>query len=236
MSGGPDHVARTGAFFDVDGTLVGTTIVHYYAYLRTLNMSPAARRAWRAAFLMKCVGYLVLDRIDRTWFNRVFYRSYRSVAVGMAKAAAADCYRDVMRPRRFPEGVLRVERHRREGRRAVLVTGSIDFLIRPLAEELGADLLAARLLEQGERFTGELDGPPISEGEKARRMRAYAEANAINLSESFAYGDSIADLPMLEAVGHPVAINPDAALRREALRRGWAIETWGLEVGRERAG
>ncbi|MCG3129600.1 MAG: putative phosphatase [Phycisphaerae bacterium] len=236
MSGGPVGAARTGAFFDVDGTLVGTTIVHYYAYLRTLRMSPPARRAWRAAFLVKCLGYLVLDRIDRTWFNRVFYRSYRRLAVGAAKAAAADCYRDVMRLKRFPEGVLRVERHRREGRRAVLVTGSIDFLIRPLAEELGADLIAARLLEQGDRFTGELDGPPISEGEKARRMRAYAEANAIDLSESFAYGDSIADLPMLEAVGHPVAVNPDAALEREAQRRGWTIETWGLGAGREQTG
>jgi HAD superfamily hydrolase (TIGR01490 family) len=108
-----------------------------------------------------------------------------------------------------------------------LVTGSIDFIIEPLAKEIHADAaIAARLIESNGRFTGELDGPPIGAQEKARRMRDFAAERGIDLSRSHAYGDSMADLPMLETVGFPHAVNADRGLSATAKRRGWPTHHW----------
>lgn len=224
---GDGSASREAAFFDVDGTLVDSTIVHYYAFFRRRDMRPLAAAIWHVAFLMKCVGFIAIDKINRTWFNRVFYRGYGGLSAARTKGLADECYEKVIRPRRFAEGASCVEGHRRQGRRIVLVTGSIDFLIAPLAQALGADdVIAPALVERDGAFTGELDGPPVGEEEKARRMRRFAEAHGIDLSRSYAYGDSIADLPMLELVGHPVAVNPDGKLATLARQRGWRIETW----------
>lgn len=218
---------RAATFLDVDGTLVQTTIAHYYAYFRRQRMSPLAGKLWYAAFLVKCGYYLVLDRINRSTLNVVFYRSYRGLPVDEIRAKAADCYRDVIRPRQFQQAADCITEHRRAGRQVVLVTGSIDFIIAPLAEQLGVEsVLAPSLVESNGRFTGELDGPPIGEEEKARRIRRFAEMNDIALSQSHAYGDSIADLPMLQAVGYPHVVNPDKALTAIAEAHGWPIHRW----------
>jgi HAD superfamily hydrolase (TIGR01490 family) len=225
---------KAATFFDVDGTLVQTTIAHYYAYFRLQRMSPPWRGLWHAAFMIKCAYYLALDRISRSKLNVVFYRSYRGLPADEIKARAKDCYRDVIRPRRFRQTAECIEEHRRAGREIVLVTGSIDFIIAPLAEELGIhNVLAPALLESDGRFTGELDGPPIGEQEKARRIRRFAEENGISLDQSHAYGDSIADLPMLEVVGHPHAVNPDKALSAIARARDWSTHYWMVDAAQE---
>ncbi len=218
---------RTAAFFDIDGTLVRTTIVHYYAYFRRRRMPPLMAKLWYGLFLSKCLLYLVLDKINRSWFNTVFYRSYRGMPAADVRAQADECYRAVMKPTLHSQALPCVTRHIQDGHEVVLVTGSIDFLVAPLACELGADyVLAPKLVERDGLFTGELDGPPLGEEEKARRIRRFADQHDIDLSRSYAYGDSIADLPMLEAVGHPVAVNPDRRLAAVARRRNWRTECW----------
>ncbi len=218
---------RRAAFFDVDGTIVHTTIVHYYAYFRLQNRSPLSAAAWKAAFLCRCIGYLLLDKIDRSKFNVYFYRNYRGMPADQVRARAGDCFTGVMRPRLYADAAERVRRHAADGVTVVLVTGSIDFLIAPLAQRLGVEhVIAPGLVERDGRFTGDLDGPPIGNGEKAARVRAFAAAHDIDLAASFAYGDSIADLPMLECVGRPVAVNPDRLLRAVAMQRGWPVERW----------
>ncbi len=229
--GSGDHPVKpaptAAVFFDVDGTLIQTTIVHYYMYFRRQGMSALGSVPWRAGFLLKCGYYLLLDKISRSRLNVVFYRSYRGMAVDEVRDLVPGCHRDVISPRRFQEVEACVTEHRRAGRRIVLVTGSIDFIIQPLAVELGVDdVVAPSLITSNGRFTGELDGPPIGEEEKARRVRRFAKANAIDLSESHAYGDSIADLPMLETVGHPHAVNPDKALTKAAAARNWPVHRW----------
>jgi phosphoserine phosphatase len=98
----------------------------------------------------------------------------------------------------------------------------------PLARALSADgLIAASLAERNGRFTGRLTGPPVGEKEKARRVTEYAEAQGIDLAASYAYGDSVADAPMLEIVGRPNAVNPDKRLSRLAAARGWPVRRWG---------
>jgi HAD superfamily hydrolase (TIGR01490 family) len=239
MSTVPDAGRKPAAFFDVDGTLVQTTIVHYYVYFRRRRMSPLVGTLWYAIYLIKCTYYMLLDRIDRSKLNIVFYRSYAGLSAAEIKAQADDCYRDVIKPRQFAEGAACVAEHRKAGHEVVLVTGSIDFIMGPLAKDLGISrVVAPSLVESKGRFTGELDGPPIGEVEKARRIRQFADEHGIDLSRSHAYGDSIADLPMLELVGYPHVVNPDRRLETVARSRGWAMHSWTLgktpSTGRER--
>jgi HAD superfamily hydrolase (TIGR01490 family) len=218
---------QTAAFFDVDGTLVHATIAHYFAYLRRKHLRPVASQLWYVGFLIKCGYYIVIDRIDRTKFNHVFYRNYAGMPVSRVKGDAADCFREVMLPRLLPAARECVEAHRRKGHRLVLVTGSLDFLIEPLARELGVDeVVAASLEERGDRFTGALATIPLSDAEKARRLTALSVERNIDLASSHAYGDSIADLPMLEAVGFGHAVNPDDRLLAIAESRGWPVHRW----------
>jgi HAD superfamily hydrolase (TIGR01490 family) len=225
MTTEPGH--RQAAFFDVDGTLTKTTVVHHYAYFRRRLMSPAAGRLWSAAFLVKCLYYVAVDVIDRNKFNKVFYRGYRGLSANDIIALAEGCHRDVIVPRRFREAAGCVAAHRHAGRKIVLVTGSLDFIIAPLARDLGADeLLAARLEQSDGRFTGRLEHAPIAGAEKARVVRRYADDRKIDLQQSFAYGDSIADLAMLETVGHPQAVNPDRRLAIVARGRRWPVHRW----------
>jgi len=101
--------------------------------------------------------------------------------------------------------------------------------MRPLAEFLHADeLTATHLVERAGILSGEIDGPPIADARKAGLARAYAERHQIDLGLSFAYGNSLGDAPLLECVGHPVAVNPDGRLRRLANRRGWPTPAWRL--------
>jgi len=229
MEPAPSTSCKAAAFFDVDGTLAKTNIVHYYVYFRRRQMSRVWGMCWQALFMLKCLYYLLLDKIDRSMLNVVFYRSYAGLSVEKIKALMEDCHKDVIKPRKFAQAPGCLEEHRRAGRRIVCVTGSIDFLLAPLMRELAVDdLIAPTLVESNGQFTGALDGPPVGNGEKARRMRRFAETHDLDLTESFAYGDSIADLPMLETVGHPRVVNPDKKLSAVAKKRGWPIHHWSV--------
>jgi len=225
-----DAQPKIAAFFDVDGTLCDTTIAHYYRYFMLRRLPGWRGRLWHAAFLAKCGYYLLLDRVDRLRLNVVFYRNYAGLATAEIKSQAEDCYHDVIVPRRFVEAADAVGKHRDAGHAVVFVTGSLDFVMAPLARAVRAThVLASRLTEMDGRFTGQLADAPIGAEEKARLMRAYAETNGIDLSQSHAYGDSMADLPMLEAVGFPHAVNPDRGLRALARARGWPTHQWTLD-------
>jgi HAD superfamily hydrolase (TIGR01490 family) len=109
----------------------------------------------------------------------------------------------------------------------VFVTGTLDFIVAPLAEHLGVtDVIASQLQVEGGQATGELTGPPLGGEEKARQARLFAEQHGLDLAASFAYGDSRSDAPLLALVGHPVAVNPSRGLRRIAAERGWEVVRW----------
>ena len=221
------RVTREAAFFDVDGTICDTTIAHYYRYFMRRRLSPLAGRLWHSTFLLKCVYYLLLDKLDRQRLNVVFYRNYAGLPTAEIKAQAGDCHQHVVGPHRFSQAPDCIEDHRRAGRAIVLVTGSLDFIIKPLAAEIRADaVIAARLIESNGCFTGELDGPPIGGAVKGARMREFAAEQGIDLTRSRAYGDSMSDLPMLETVGFPHAVNPDRGLSAIAKKRGWPTHHW----------
>lgn len=225
-------MSEAAAFFDVDGTLVGRHIVHQFMYIRRQMLPRLLRPLWTGAFLAKTPYYLLLDKLSRTRLNVVFYRNYAGLSCDRVRALADRCFESVVRPHLFSEARDCVAQHREAGRRLVLVTGSIDFIMEPLARYLGADAcIAPSLVQEGDRFTGELSGPPVGSSEKATRIKAFAARENVDLSASFAYGDSIADLPMLQEVGHPNVVNPDKSLAAAARRLGWPIHQWSYVRG-----
>src|SRR5262245_66529694 len=131
---------------------------------------------------------------------------------------------DVIDPFVYQEALDLMELHRSEGRAIYIVSSSPEEVVRPLARHFGvAGVIATRAaIGPDGRYTGELEYYAYGE-EKAAAVRAVAERTGIDLSGSFAYTDSITDLPMLSAVGNPVAVNPDKDLRKAAEERGWPI-------------
>ncbi len=215
------------AFFDVDGTIVEATVVHYYAYFATYGFSDTRRTAWTAAFLPKVAYYLLLDMADRSRFNRVFYNNYRGMEVAQIRDRNDDHFEHFIRPRMFSGAIERIAEHRSRGERVVLITGSLDFIMEPVSAFLKTDeLIAVKMHEKNGRLTGTLTGPPIGDEEKARVMRAYAEEHHISLAKSYAYADSSSDLPMLHSVGHATVVNPGRKLRRIAEEKDWGIKEW----------
>ena len=222
---------QVAAFFDVDGTLVNSTIVHYYVRFRLQLLHPLIRPFWLVGFLLKIPYYLLLDNLSRTKFNQVFYRNYRGMEVERLKSLALDTFDALLGSKLFPAAADKIREHKVKGDLVVLVTGSLDFIMNPLADYLDADhVLSMSLREQNGKFTGELMASPLGEEEKARVVKAFAQEHGIDLAASFAYGDSRADLPMLRCVGTPVVVNPGKALRQTATESGWKICEWNSKL------
>ena len=215
------------AFFDVDGTLLSTTIVHAYVWMRTSSLSHIHKFFWFIGFLPKVVYYLILDRISRPQFNRVFYRNYRGMDATAVKGLATDMFGSYLRQKIFPEAISQIEEHKERGDQVVLITGSLDFIVQPIAAYFGADsVIAPELKEQDGYFIGELTTEPLIGEQKTIAMKKFAEQAEIPLDICYAYSDSKSDLPMLDCVGNPIAVNPSKGLRQHALKIGWEIHEW----------
>ena len=218
---------KTVAFFDVDGTLLKSTIVHYYIWMRSAQAPFLLKKLWLVGFLPKIVYYLVLDSVSRIRFNQVFYRNYRGMNAEQTRELSLEMFETYLRPKIFAEAVSQIQEHKEQGMTVVLVTGSLDFIVQPIADYLAVDaVLAPQLREENGQFTGELTTAPFIGEAKAKAMRNYADQHEISLEESYAYGDSQSDLPMLECVGNPVVVNPGKALREKAVESGWEMHEW----------
>ena len=220
-------MSGAAAFFDVDGTLVAGNVVRYYASLRTQKMTAGLRGLWTAGFALTVPYYVVLDRIDRGRFQQALYRNYRRFTPPELEARAQEHWKRYLRPRLFPAAVERVRMHHERHEPVVLVTGSLRPLVAPLASHLGADdLIAADLEVRGGGFTGAIAGGPLSSVRKAAALGAWAAQHGLDPAACSAYADSLDDLPMLRAVGHAHAVNPNTRLERIAIDAGWAVLRW----------
>ena len=218
---------KTAAFFDVDGTIVSTTIVHYYVQFRSRLLPTFLRPFWIAWFALKVVYYFFLDKVSRTRFNQVFYRNYRGLKAEDVKQLAGEQFETYGRSKLFLAALDCIREHQNRGDLIVLVTGSLDFIVQPLADYLQADAaLTVQLEEAHGKFTGELTTLPLSEAEKVRAIQTFVEQHNVDLAASYAYGDSRADLPMLQCVGNPIVVNPSKGLRQVAIESGWEISEW----------
>ncbi len=222
----PNSQATRAAYCDVDGTLTDTTIVSPLVWLKSRSSPRPSRWLWLASLAARGPWWLLLDQFSRRASNRAIYANYRGLPATQTRKLAAKFYRQMIRPRVFSQALARLESFRRSGHRLVLVTGGLDLYMQPMAGELGADCLAAQLEERAGVFTGKLTLGPLTGASKADAVRRHAAQYGIDLSHSYALGDAVGDLAMLECAGKPLAVNPDRRLRKIAAQRGWPIEHW----------
>jgi HAD superfamily hydrolase (TIGR01490 family) len=216
---------RQLAVFDLENTLIAANVVDSYAWLATRHISDAERARFVVRTVREAPRLLALDRTDRGDFLRYFYRRYEGAPVDRLQQDSWELFSDLVLTKAFPAGIRRVREHRARGHKTLLITGALDVVIGPL-RPLFDEVICARLGTKSGRFTGELvDAPPTGEA-RALIMADFARAHGIDLEESVAYADSASDLPMLEASGHPVAVNPETKLAAIARKRGWHVEHW----------
>jgi len=220
-----ERAGEVAAIFDVDGTLLASNVVSHYAWLKLRELPTALRPLWAATLIGRIPYYWLLDKISRAHFNRAFYKNYKGWKPARAHALGAESFSGYILERLYPEAIAALRAHKRAGHRIVLLSGALDFVLEPF-KDLADDVLSARLREEDGVYTGELSGAPVAGEARARMLASFARRRNLDLSRSYAYADSISDLPMLEAVGIPIAVNPDARLRAAAKERGWQIKRW----------
>jgi len=212
------------AFYDLDGTLLSCNLVTMHAYYARNDRS-MIRSVYQFTKVVLSVPLLFgLDLYSRSAFNRFAFRAYRGMHRDRLVGLADDLFEVTLRPSIFPKAGALVACTRDLGYRNVLVTGTLDFMIRPVAIHFGFDEVICNRLEfKNHVATGRALEPLIAENEKARSIREYAAQEGIDLALSCAFSDSSADVPMLSAVGRPVATNPSRPLRRVAQEKNWPI-------------
>jgi len=221
---------RQLAAFDLENTLVASNVVSSYLWLATRHLNGPDRLRLVADALRRAPGWLAMDRRDRSDFLRLFYRRYDRAPAGQLRADADELFSDLLALRAFPGAIRRVREHRRLGHRTVLITGALDVVVEPL-RPLFDDVIATELDEHDGALTGELRAAPPTGETRAQVLANYAAAHGCELAESVAYADSTSDLPMLELVGFPVAVNPETRLSALARKRGWLVEHWDRASG-----
>ena len=228
------HPDRQLAVFDLENTLIASNVVESYAWLATRHLPGDERVRFTLKTLREAPALLALDRRDRGDFLRHFYRRYEGADHARLQQDAWDLFANLILTKSFPAGIRRVRQHRALGHRTLLITGALDFVIEPL-KPLFDDVVAASLTTDGHgRLTGELASHPPTGEARAIVMEDYADTHGLDLQQAVAYADSASDLPMLDAVGHPVAVNPEAKLATIARKRGWHVEQWSKAPGGHR--
>jgi len=216
---------RQLAVFDLENTLVATNVVDSYAWFATRHLGLGARAHFTVRTLMEAPRMLSLDRLDRGDFLRWFYRRYEDAPLDQLNEDAWELTSNLLLAKSFPAGIRRVREHRALGHRTLLITGALDFVLEPL-RPLFDDVVCAHMGGAGDRLSGELlEAPPTGEA-RALIMQQYADEHGLDLAQCVAYADSTSDLPMLEAAGYPVAVNPETKLAAIARKRGWHVEHW----------
>jgi fatty acyl-CoA reductase len=227
-----ERLGEVAAIFDVDGTLVGSNVVSYFAWLRMRELPAPLRPLWLAGFLTKIPYYWGLDKISRAHFNRAFYKNYAGWKPSRARHLGQESFAGFTLDRIFPDALQQLRDHKAAGHRVVLLSGALDFLLEPM-KDLADDVLCSTLAQENGTYTGELTGAPVAGEARARMLASFARRRGLDLSRSYAYADSISDLPMLEAVGNPVAVNPDRRLGTAAKHRGWRVAHWDKDGARD---
>jgi HAD superfamily hydrolase (TIGR01490 family) len=221
----------TAAFFDLDKTVIAKASM--VAFGKPLYRAGLVSR-WlllRALYGQLVFLYLGADEERMATMRESVLRVTKGWDRAHVAAIVRETLDEVIEPIVFDEALELIRQHRAEGRRVFIVSASPEEIVAPLAHYLGVDEAIATRAEIDEhgRYTGRVDfysyGPF-----KAEAMREIAARRGIDLTESYAYSDSATDIPMLEAVGHPVAVNPDRELARVAAEREWEVRWFSHRV------
>jgi len=212
------------AFYDMDGTIVKTNLVHALLF-QARNQQGVLKSITRTAQITASIPiFFLTDLYNRSVFQERFFRSYKGESEDRLRFLSEELFEEVLKPSIFPGAMDLIERSKSIGLRQVLVTGALDVTVAPLARFLRIDDWITNRLEFVDGFaTGRLLPPVMVNATKAAWIRTYAEKEGLSLQDSYCYTDSISDLPMLSVVGHPAAVNPDFRLRSAALQNNWPV-------------
>jgi alcohol-forming fatty acyl-CoA reductase len=219
------------AAFDLENTLIASNVVDSYAWLATRRLPPADRIRFAVKQAVEGPSLLALDRKDRSDFLRFFYRRYEDAPLGLLEEDADELLSQLILTKSFPAGIRRVREHKALGHRTLLITGALSFVVEPLRPLFDEIIAAEMTTTEDGRLTGELAVVPPTGETRAQILADYCDAEGLQLDESVAYADSTSDLPLLEAVGFPVAVNPETRLAAIARKRGWLVEQWAKAPG-----
>jgi HAD superfamily hydrolase (TIGR01490 family) len=217
----------TAAFFDLDKTIIAKSSVLAFGrpfYREGLLSKRAIVRSAYAQVVFMLVG---ADENKMEKLRVAMLDMIRGWDRDHVATIVREALEDVVTPIIFAEALELIAEHQAAGRKVVIVSSAPEEVVTPLGEFLGVDEVIATRAEVGMdgAYTGELSyygyGP-----HKAEAIKELAEREGIDLSESFAYSDSVTDEPMLRAVGHPVVVNPDRELARIAREEGWPVRNF----------
>ncbi len=212
------------AFYDMDGTLVRTNLVHSYMFVARHEPTLLQSAVKTAVGVAKLPAFFAAEQVSRQAFNEMLFAGYKGEFEDRLLEFAEEHFKHVLKPNIFPGTYELVENGRKKGLRQVIVSGSLNFMVRPLAKHLGIDDIITNQLEFRKRVaTGKLLRPVVAGANKARFIQEYAKEHSLDLLESYAFSDSYSDYAMLAVVGRPGVINPDRKLRRAAQELRWPI-------------
>jgi HAD superfamily hydrolase (TIGR01490 family) len=215
--------ARSAAFFDLDKTIIAKSST--LAFSRPFQAGGLISRGavLRSAYaqFVYVIGGADHDQIEK--MRAFMSQLVAGWDVATVREIVADTLHNIVDPLVYDEAVTLIDEHKLAGRDVVIVSASGTEVVEPIGAMLGADIVVATRLEEVDgKYTGEIDFYAYAD-EKARAIRELAEARGYDLESSYAYSDSVTDVPMLEAVGHAYVVNPDKELRKVATANGWPI-------------
>lgn len=226
---------RHFAAFDLEHTILSSNVVTTYAWLASRRLPTGEKLRFAAQLLADAPGLLRMDRRDRSDFLRSFYRRYEDAPVDQLDTDTVEHFNQLLMANAYPAALRRVREHRKLGHRTVLITGAMDFVVAPLAplfDDIVCTAMSTITDDDGVvRYTGRLTQVPPTGESRAQALFDYADDNGFDVTEAVAYADATSDLSMLEAVGFPVAVNPEARLAALARKRGWLVEHWEKSSG-----
>ncbi|WP_408065919.1 HAD-IB family hydrolase [[Mycobacterium] vasticus] len=226
----PDTRTRTAAFLDLDHTVIAKSSALAFSKpfmdQGLINRRTVLKSSY-AQFLMLLSG-ADHDQMER--MRTHLTNMCKGWDAEQVKAIVNETMHDVVTPLVFAEAAQLIADHKLCGRDVVVVSASGEEIVAPIARALGAThAMATRMVVADGKYTGEIAFYCYGEG-KVQAIQELAAREGYPLEHCYAYSDSITDLPMLQAVGHPSAVNPDRGLRKEALANGWPVLTFSRPV------
>jgi len=213
-------------FFDMDHTLIDNDCdVSWKEFLVEEGLAPRSE----LDDVYRFYELYVQARLPEGEFNAFQLRQFAGRSPEEMRPLARRHFESRVRSRIFPDAVRAVARHRAAGQAVVLLTATNRVVAEPLAEHLGLDGVIATEIERGDgHYTGRIAGPYCVKEGKVHYAGQHLAGLGLTLADAAYYGDSASDIPMLESVGRPVAVNPAPPLEDLARRRGWPVLRWTL--------
>jgi HAD superfamily hydrolase (TIGR01490 family) len=216
-------VGRSAAFFDLDKTVIAKSSALAFGRPFYRDGLITRRDVVKSAYaqLMFRLGGTDEQTMARTRdYLAALTKGWRADQVSQI---VNETLHELIKPYVYAEAAALIEEHQSAGRDVVLVSASGEEVVRPIGEQLGVtDVIATRMAVEDGRYSGGVEfyaaGP-----RKVEAVRELAEERGYDLADCYAYSDSVSDVPLLETVGHPTAVNPSRALRRTATERAWPV-------------